>query len=47
MQADVLMNYAKSLYFHFYAPLAYVTHLTESCAFSKFACIEGGGIGSV
>ena len=30
-----------------YAPLAYTTHLTDSCAFSKFACIEGGKIGSV
>ena len=26
-----------------YAPLAYLTHLTDSCAFSKFVCIEGGG----
>ena len=27
----------------FYTPLAYITHLTDSCAFSKFAYIEGRG----
>jgi len=27
-----------------YAPLTYITHKTDSCTFSKFACIEGGGL---
>ncbi len=30
-----------------YAPLAYITHLTDSSAFSKFACIERGGDGII
>ena len=25
---------------YIYAPLAYKTHLTDSCPFSKFVCIE-------
>ena len=32
------------LCYYFYAPLAYITHFTDSCTFSKFACIEGRGV---
>ena len=44
IQSTTVLSVSFFKFIYIYAPLAYITHLTDSCAFSKFACIWGGRV---